>query len=237
MRGRGSFLVAALLVFAIFASIAYSAKPRIVVLANDIDFGLASEFFGFLENRGMETIRATPEDFEKHKSERFIVILGGPDAYDGVGDIVGEILSGDEKAAIREMGNRKSYVKINPWGSTPGQRVTILAGSDRDQTKRAHEENRNTLVSEIEDEGSSGEVRIEIKGFAFSPSTATVSAGTTVVWTNMDGAPHTASSLDGIWDSGTLGKDGSYSYSYEELGTYNYQCNIHPSMKGKVVVE
>ncbi len=125
-----------------------SKKPRIIILANSIDYELASDFFGFLKNKGMETVKASAEDFEQYKSEKFIVILGGPDAYDGIGDIVQEILSEDEQNAIREKGKRKKYTKSNPWGVKSGQRVTILAGSDRSQTKKSHEENKDSVSSE-----------------------------------------------------------------------------------------
>jgi Tol biopolymer transport system component len=120
-------------------------KPSIVVLANSIDYGLASDFFGFLGNKGIEVVHATVDDFEQHQDEKFVVILGGPDAYDGVGEIVQGVLSGDEQSFLREKGNRKMYVKTNVWGT--GQRVMVIAGSDREQTKTAHQENRAQVSS------------------------------------------------------------------------------------------
>lgn len=125
-------------------------KIRIVVLANSIDYGNAESFFGFLKNIGIDVIHSTAADFEQYKNEKFIVILGGPDAYDGIGEIVQEILTEDEQNAIREKGNRKKYTKINPWKLRPGQRVTILAGSDRIQTKKSHEENKEEVSTEVE---------------------------------------------------------------------------------------
>ncbi len=127
------------------------AKPRIVVLANSIDFELASDFYGFLGNKGMEVIHSTPDDFDQYKEEKFIVILGGPDAPEGIGEIVQEILSEDEQNTIREKGKRKKYVKTNPWGLKKGQRVTVLAGSDRNQTKKSHEENQDAVSTEAEE--------------------------------------------------------------------------------------
>ncbi len=213
-----------------------SAAPRIVVLSNDIDFGMASEFFGFLGNRGIETIRATPAEFEEYKSERFIVILGGPDAYEGVGGIVQGILSTQEQNTIRELGNRRMYVKTNPWGALPGQRVTVLAGSDRNETKKAHEENRQKVASDAQAAGGTSGVQVSIQGFKFVPSQTSIVKGTTVVWTNKDTAAHTTSSIGMGWDSGSMAKDDTFSFTFNEAGTFDYQCNFHPSMKGKITV-
>lgn len=118
--------------------------PRIVLLANSIDYDLASDFFMFLENKGLEVVRATAADFDQHKGEKFIVILGGPDAYEGVGEIVQEVLSTTEQDSVRESGARKMYVKTGVWA--PGQRVTVLAGSDREQTREAHRANRDKVI-------------------------------------------------------------------------------------------
>ncbi len=122
--------------------------PKIVLLANSIDYELATEFLGFLGNKGMETVHANASDFEQYKEEKFIVILGGPDAYEGVGEIVQEVLSEAEQNAIREKGARKKYVKTNIW--TQGQRVMVIAGSDRNETKNTEDENQDSVVSEAE---------------------------------------------------------------------------------------
>ena len=79
---------------------------------------------------------------------------------------------------------------------------------------------------------------ISISGFAFNPSTLTISAGTIVTWTNNDGVSHTATSTSGSasFDSGTLSNGGTYSVTFTTTGTYNYQCNFHPSMTGTIQV-
>ncbi|MFQ6135632.1 MAG: hypothetical protein ACE5PM_00425 [Candidatus Hydrothermarchaeales archaeon] len=156
MRGiKYLVLLALILLNAPSAVTALQNKPRIAVLANSIDHDLAPDFFEFLKNKGMETIHVTAADFEQYKNEKFIVILGGPDAYEGVGEIVQQLLSLEEQEYLRVEGNRMMYVKIDPWGLLSGQRVSIIAGSDRDQTKQAHVDNRekvylNVKASEFE---------------------------------------------------------------------------------------
>jgi plastocyanin len=82
-----------------------------------------------------------------------------------------------------------------------------------------------------------GEGSVDIADLAFSPDILTVAVGTTVTWENSDGLPHTSTSDDEVWDSGTLESGGEFSFTFEEAGTFGYFCEIHPSMNGSVVVE
>jgi plastocyanin len=76
---------------------------------------------------------------------------------------------------------------------------------------------------------------INIENFAFSPATLTVKAGTTITWTNNDGAPHQIKSL--TFNSDSLKKGQSFSFTFAKVGTFDYSCGIHPSMLGKIIVE
>ena len=43
---------------------------------------------------------------------------------------------------------------------------------------------------------------------------------------------------DGKFDSGQLAKGDEFEFTFEESGTYEYFCEIHPAtMSGRVVVE
>jgi plastocyanin len=79
--------------------------------------------------------------------------------------------------------------------------------------------------------------RVTITNFSFSPAMITVSAGTTVTWTNQDEEPHTV--VDGAdhIKSPVMGNQGStYSHTFTTAGTFSYNCSIHPFMHGVVVV-
>ncbi len=79
-----------------------------------------------------------------------------------------------------------------------------------------------------------------IGSFSFSPATMTIPAGTTVVWTNDSGAPHTVTSDTGApaaFDSGAVNASGgTFSFTFAQPGTYHYHCNYHPYMHGTIVV-
>lgn len=77
---------------------------------------------------------------------------------------------------------------------------------------------------------------IEIKNFSFQPSSINVSQGTTVTWVNNDPAAHTVTSSDRIFNSGNIVTGGMFNFTFSKPGKYQYQCLIHPSMVGYVIV-
>jgi plastocyanin len=78
---------------------------------------------------------------------------------------------------------------------------------------------------------------VAIKGFAFTPQVLTVSAGTTVTWTNQDDDPHTVTANDKSFHSAALDTDDAFSFTFTKPGTYAYFCSLHPHMTGKVIVK
>jgi hypothetical protein len=138
-------------------------KPKVVVLANSIDTTTSSELFGFLKSKGLDVIHATADDFEQYKDEKFIIILGGPDAPEGIGDIVKGtgMLKIDDADYIRMDGNRNKYFGTNPWGGSPDQIVWILAGSDRQLTLQANLDHRGSVSEVIEENIEEPEIEID----------------------------------------------------------------------------
>ncbi len=72
---------------------------------------------------------------------------------------------------------------------------------------------------------------------SFSPSSLTVTAGTTVVWENQEAVTHTATSNTGVFESGNMGKNDKFSYTFTTVGTYPYHCKFHGGMTGTIIVE
>ncbi|CAG0998183.1 MAG: plastocyanin/azurin family copper binding protein [Candidatus Methanoperedens nitroreducens] len=84
---------------------------------------------------------------------------------------------------------------------------------------------------------TSTEQQVNIKDFNFVPATAEVPVGTTVTWINDDNVPHTVTSVSGSFDSGSIDAGKTYSYKFNQAGTFEYSCTIHPTMpRGKVIV-
>jgi plastocyanin len=78
--------------------------------------------------------------------------------------------------------------------------------------------------------------RITVKNFTFSPVPLAVEAGSTVTWTNLDDEPHTAVSDTGLFRSGAMDTNESFSFKFEKPGTYHFTCSIHPRMTGTIIV-
>jgi plastocyanin len=76
---------------------------------------------------------------------------------------------------------------------------------------------------------------ISIENFSFNSAAITIDKGTTVTWTNNDSAPHQIKS--DTFNSGTLSNGQSYSNTFNDSGTFNYSCAIHPSMTGSITVK
>ena len=90
-------------------------------------------------------------------------------------------------------------------------------------------------IPSIADTGDA--TKIIVKDFMFNPTTLTVKAGSTVTWTNMDDEPHTVVSDTGLFRSGGMDKNDSFSFKFDKPGTYHVTCSIHPRMVGTVVVQ
>jgi len=81
------------------------------------------------------------------------------------------------------------------------------------------------------------DAKVLIKDFMYTPMSLTVKAGTTVTWVNVDDEPHTVVSDTGLFRSGGLDTNESYSYRFDKPGSYHITCSIHPRMAATVVVE
>ena len=76
----------------------------------------------------------------------------------------------------------------------------------------------------------------------YIPSSVNVGAGETVTWSNDDTAAHTVTSgtaadgPDGLFDSSLFATGTTFSHTFEEEGTFDYFCMVHPWMVGNVIV-
>jgi len=76
----------------------------------------------------------------------------------------------------------------------------------------------------------------------YIPSLIVIEKGKQVTWVNEDSAFHSITSgfydtPTDLFDSGHLDPFESYTITFDEIGTYDYFCTLHPWMKGQVIVE
>lgn len=98
-------------------------------------------------------------------------------------------------------------------------------------------------------------ITIDVENIAFKPSEVRVLRSSEITWVNRDAdVRHTVTSgvggtnaVPGVSDGeankptgtfdGELPSEGSFSFTFNDLGEFSYFCEVHPSMRGTVVVE
>ena len=97
----------------------------------------------------------------------------------------------------------------------------------------------------------SGEVEITMENLEFGPSEITIKKGTIVIWKQIDrsiggsgggvdwhnvveGPPGKRG--DHVFKSKELGFNGGFSFKFDEVGVFEYYCDPHPFMTGKITV-
>ncbi|HYY55553.1 MAG TPA: cupredoxin domain-containing protein [Candidatus Dormibacteraeota bacterium] len=88
---------------------------------------------------------------------------------------------------------------------------------------------------------SSATAAVDYQGFKAQPATLEIAKGTKVTWTNKDSTTHTVTSGtnrqgDGKFD-GQVQPNETFTFTFNDAGTFEYFCGRHNSMVGyKVVV-
>lgn len=84
---------------------------------------------------------------------------------------------------------------------------------------------------------------VTMEGISFIPGDLTVEVGSTVTWTNDSSIIHTVTSgtegtHNDIFDSGDMGPNDEFSYTFNEVGTFPYFCipHVNQGMAGTITV-
>jgi len=78
-------------------------------------------------------------------------------------------------------------------------------------------------------------VDVSIQNFAFNPNPITLNVGDSVNWVNQDGVIHSTTQDANLWSS-DLASGESFSFMFNNPGTYTYFCRFHPFMRGTIDV-
>ncbi len=76
----------------------------------------------------------------------------------------------------------------------------------------------------------------------YLPADITINAGDTVEWINVDMLVHTvtggspADGPSGVFDSSLVMANANYAFTFDDAGSYDYFCMVHPWMVGSVTV-
>ena len=72
--------------------------------------------------------------------------------------------------------------------------------------------------------------------WGYAPAVSKVAAGSWVTWSNNGQDAHTVTAVDGSFDSQNLDPSEGFSWFFDQPGTFQYLCALHPWMTGKIVV-
>lgn len=80
---------------------------------------------------------------------------------------------------------------------------------------------------------------VTIANFAFAQPSITVARGDVVVFKNTDSVAHTATALNGSFDTGSIapGQQATIATANLAPGTYQYHCSFHSTMLGTITVQ
>lgn len=81
-----------------------------------------------------------------------------------------------------------------------------------------------------------GATVVDQDGLKFKPDSVTVTAGTTVYFTNSENAVHNVV-IDGDDVSGIMDKGDVFAWTFDDPGEYRITCGYHPQMRTTVTVE
>ncbi len=154
--------------------------------------------------------------------------------YIACGDLDGAAMLGDAAVIGLHELNDSAHVGIAVLRpSDDGTEVSLYLGEG---LARGAGNTTGQNASPAAAEATTSEVTVEIIDFAYAPDPVEITAGATVTWVNRDPEPHTATGDGGSFQSGTLRTDESFSYTFDQPGTYEYFCEFHPNMNGTVNV-
>ena len=120
--------------------------------------------------------------------------------------------------------------------TVPGDRLRQLLGLSRLSFRDVNHPIAITDVPLADDAAAHQSGNVAIEGFKFAPASLSLPAGAAVTWTNHDEEPHMVVSADQTFKSPALDTDQQFSHRFENRGTFQYFCSIHPTMRGEIVV-
>ena len=145
--------------------------------------------------------------------------------------------------------------KVREKASMDDKEDTMMKMDDKEDTMMKMDDKEASMDDDAESMESSGPMTYivdipqgtsvpgcEKDDTCFLPADITINAGDTVEWINLDTAAHTVTSgnlADGpsdVFDSSLVMADAIYAFTFEDAGSYDYFCIVHPWMTGTVTV-
>ncbi len=77
---------------------------------------------------------------------------------------------------------------------------------------------------------------VTIKGHAFTPADIQIKVGDSITWINEDNSRHSATDLNGAFDTGLLSRGQEATLTFGGAGRFEYRCTPHANMRGTIMI-
>ena len=123
--------------------------------------------------------------------------------------------------------------------------ILIIYGAIQNESNEsidANQENDSEIQAQVIMPTKSSRPNCEQTNGCYIPSRIEISAGESVTWLNEDVAFHsvtggTYENPNGMFDSGHIDPNDTFTIVFDESGTFDYFCTLHPWMSGQVLVK
>lgn len=115
----------------------YAPVAKATLLANSMDLALADDLIQTLEEAGVLVSVTGVGRFETLKYADYVIVLGGQNAPEGVGEVSAQLLTNDQKDELMSEGSKHLYEFGDIWKKD--QKVFVCAGHSANDTQRACE--------------------------------------------------------------------------------------------------
>lgn len=139
-------------------------------------------------------------------------------------------------AAVVLVGAVGGFIVMNKDDDSKATNTSTQTSQSEDMSSMGTPSSEQTTTDESENVSTSNVV---MSNLDFSPAKISVKKGTTVTWTNRDNVQHDVNPdnpTNEFKKSPLFGKDGTYSVTFNTVGSFSYHCTPHPFMKGTVEV-
>jgi hypothetical protein len=138
--------------FAMYAVVslaaASSSSHQLTILGNSIDLSMSVGYTDTLAGLGFGVDIINASQLPEHQGDPFLIILGGQNSPEGIGKIVGDILTAKDKQDIVSSPQGKSVTVIpSLWADR--QKVMVFAGYGKEQTRRAFGEAQGDIIKTL----------------------------------------------------------------------------------------
>jgi plastocyanin len=119
------------------------------------------------------------------------------------------------------------YVTMVAKQNQPSQGSPQVSSSVTNQPSNKTSTGSTTTTITIPQGAAAQQVKVY-----YLPNPAQLSVGSKITWINKDTAPHTATAINGSFDTSLINAGSSGSAIIKGTGTIQYHCTIHPWMTG-----